>query len=90
MKTFAFALLGLISAVPSAADTAERLIPAGSLIQCTVSEPHLSSKSVPIGDPAVLVASSEKAMRELGWKPRYTQLDDILRTAWLWHQKRYQ
>lgn len=41
------------------------------------------------GDPAVLVASSEKAMRELLWKPRYTQLDDILRTAWVWHQKRY-
>ena len=41
------------------------------------------------GDPAVLVASSEKAIRELGWKPRYTQLDDILRTAWIWHQKRY-
>ena len=41
------------------------------------------------GDPAVLVASSEKAIRELGWKPRYTQLDDILRTAWVWHQKRY-
>ena len=41
------------------------------------------------GDPAVLVASSEKAIRELGWKPRYTQLDDIIRTAWLWHQKRY-
>jgi UDP-glucose 4-epimerase len=28
-------------------------------------------------------------MRELGWKPRYTQLDDIVRTAWVWHQKRY-
>lgn len=41
------------------------------------------------GDPAVLVASSEKAIRELGWKPRYTQLDDIMRTAWVWHQKRY-
>lgn len=41
------------------------------------------------GDPAVLVASSEKAMSELGWSPRYTQLDDILRTAWAWHQKRY-
>ena len=41
------------------------------------------------GDPAVLVASSEKAIRELGWKPRYTQLDDIVRTAWIWHQKRY-
>jgi UDP-glucose 4-epimerase len=41
------------------------------------------------GDPAVLVASSARAIRELGWKPRYTQLDDILRTAWAWHQKRY-
>jgi UDP-glucose 4-epimerase len=41
------------------------------------------------GDPAVLVASSEKAIRELGWKPRYENLDDILRTAWAWHQKRY-
>jgi UDP-glucose 4-epimerase len=41
------------------------------------------------GDPAVLVASSEKAIRELGWKPKYTQLDEIVRTAWVWHQKRY-
>jgi len=41
------------------------------------------------GDPAVLVASSEKAIRELGWKPAYTELDSILRTAWIWHQKRY-
>ncbi|MDE2462199.1 MAG: UDP-glucose 4-epimerase GalE [Alphaproteobacteria bacterium] len=41
------------------------------------------------GDPAVLVASSEKAIRELGWQPRYTHLDDIVRTAWTWHQKRY-
>jgi UDP-glucose 4-epimerase len=41
------------------------------------------------GDPAVLVAGSDKAIRELAWKPRYTQLDDIVRTAWVWHQKRY-
>ena len=41
------------------------------------------------GDPAVLVASSEKAIYELGWKPRYTELDDIVRTAWIWHQKHY-
>jgi UDP-glucose 4-epimerase len=41
------------------------------------------------GDPAVLIASSEKAITELGWKPNYTQLDDILRTAWIWHQKRH-
>jgi UDP-glucose 4-epimerase len=41
------------------------------------------------GDPAVLIASSEKAIKELGWQPKYTQLDDIVRTAWIWHQKRY-
>jgi UDP-glucose 4-epimerase len=41
------------------------------------------------GDPAVLVASSEKAIKELGWKPKYTELDEIVRTAWVWHQKRY-
>jgi len=41
------------------------------------------------GDPAVLVASSEKAMLELGWRPKYTELDEIVRTAWVWHQKRY-
>ena len=42
------------------------------------------------GDPAVLVAGSEKAIAELGWKPRYTDLDEVIRTAWEWHQKRYQ
>ena len=41
------------------------------------------------GDPALLVASSAKAIRELGWQPKYTQLDDIVRTAWIWHQRRY-
>ena len=41
------------------------------------------------GDPAVLVASSERVIHELGWKPRYSQLDDILRTAWAWHKRLY-
>ncbi len=41
------------------------------------------------GDPAVLVASSKLAMSELGWAPHYTKLDEIIRTAWVWHQKRY-
>jgi len=41
------------------------------------------------GDPAVLVAGSQKAFIELGWEPRYTELDDIVRTAWIWHRKRY-
>jgi UDP-glucose-4-epimerase GalE len=38
------------------------------------------------GDPAVLVASSEKAVRELGWKPRRAALRDIVETAWRWHE----
>lgn len=41
------------------------------------------------GDPAVLIASSEKIARELGWKPRYTNLDEIIRSAWVWQQVRY-
>ncbi|HTV05260.1 MAG TPA: UDP-glucose 4-epimerase GalE [Acidobacteriaceae bacterium] len=41
------------------------------------------------GDPAVLIASSEKIERELGWKPEYTDLDSILLSAWEWHQQRY-
>jgi UDP-glucose 4-epimerase len=39
------------------------------------------------GDPAVLVANSEKIRRELGWKPIYEDLEAIIRTAWIWHQK---
>ena len=39
------------------------------------------------GDPPVLIASNEKAARELGWKPQYADLDDIIGTAWRWHQK---
>jgi UDP-glucose 4-epimerase len=38
------------------------------------------------GDPPVLVASSERAMRELGWKPRFADLRSIVETAWRWHQ----
>ena len=38
------------------------------------------------GDPATLVASSEKAARVLGWQPRYTDLGEIIATAYRWHQ----
>jgi UDP-glucose 4-epimerase len=41
------------------------------------------------GDPAVLVASSKRIVEELGWKPRFSSLDDIVRSAWVWHQLRY-
>lgn len=39
------------------------------------------------GDPAKLVASSEKAMQELGWKPQFASLEQIIRSAWDWYQK---
>jgi UDP-glucose 4-epimerase len=39
------------------------------------------------GDPPSLVASAEKAIRELGWQPKFPRLDDIVATAWAWHQK---
>jgi UDP-glucose 4-epimerase len=38
------------------------------------------------GDPPRLVASSERLRRELGWQPRYTDLDEIVATAWRWRQ----
>jgi UDP-glucose 4-epimerase len=42
------------------------------------------------GDPAVLIASSEKIGAELGWKPKYSILDEIIESAWTWQQIRYQ
>ena len=53
----------------------------------------VSGKAIPAvekprrpGDPPRLVASAEKAIRELGWKPKYPRLEDIVTTAWAWHQ----
>lgn len=38
-----------------------------------------------LGDPAVLIASSDKAKKVLGWKPEYNDLSTIIETAWKWH-----
>jgi len=38
------------------------------------------------GDPAQLIASSEKAKKILGWKPEHASLEEIITTAWKWHQ----
>ncbi len=38
------------------------------------------------GDPARLVASAEKIRRELGWQPRYPDLETIIASAWEWHR----
>jgi UDP-glucose 4-epimerase len=39
-----------------------------------------------IGDPPVLVASSRRARRELGWQPRHSKLDEMIADAWAWRQ----
>jgi UDP-glucose 4-epimerase len=53
----------------------------------------VTGRSVPVkegrrreGDPAELVAAAGKAAKELGWKPKYTELEAIVRTAWEWHR----
>ena len=39
------------------------------------------------GDPAVLVADSTKAINELGWKPKFSKLETIIKSAWRWHAR---
>ncbi len=39
------------------------------------------------GDPPRLIASSEKIKNELGWRPQFQSLDEIIESAWSWHQK---
>ena len=38
------------------------------------------------GDPAILIASAKKIREELGWQPRYPSIDQIIGSAWEWHQ----
>jgi UDP-glucose 4-epimerase len=67
-----------------------------SVLEVIESVQRVTGKEIPIeecerrpGDPAVLVASSEKIKSELGWKPKFAELDAIVASAWDWHQKRY-
>lgn len=39
------------------------------------------------GDPPILTADATKAIKELGWKIKYPQLEKIIETAWKWHSK---
>ena len=39
------------------------------------------------GDPARLIAASDKIQRELGWRPQFQNIDAIIESAWRWHQK---
>lgn len=38
------------------------------------------------GDPGILIASSDKAKEILGWEQKYTDIKDIIATAWKWHE----
>ena len=82
----------------SALETRDKLIyNLGNGLGCTVREViatvrKLTGHPVPAqeaprreGDPAELVASSEKIRRELGWTPRYPDLESIVSSAWVWH-----
>lgn len=55
---------------------------------------RLTGKKIPTvekprraGDPPRLVAAARKAIDELGWRPQYPKIEDIVRTAWDWHVK---
>ncbi len=41
------------------------------------------------GDPSILVGSSDRVRRVLGWNPEFPKLEDIIAHAWQWHQKRH-
>jgi UDP-glucose 4-epimerase len=54
-----------------------------------------SGRAVPLkegprreGDPPRLVASAARAKREIGWQPRYPDLEETIATAWQWEQNR--
>ncbi|SMC64990.1 UDP-glucose 4-epimerase GalE [Papillibacter cinnamivorans] len=54
---------------------------------------RVTGKPIPVseaprrpGDPAVLVASSEKAEKVLGWKPKHPDIEEIIADAWRWHE----
>ena len=64
-----------------------------SVLEVLRSVERVGGRKVPVrlegrraGDPAVLVASSKLIQAETGWSPRYTSLDDIVRTAWAWRE----
>ena len=57
---------------------------------------RVTGRTVPVeeadrrpGDPAELVASHDRARQQLGWRPRRTDLDEIVASAWAWHQQRF-
>ena len=55
---------------------------------------RISGRPIPVvekprrpGDPPRLVAAATRAVQELGWRPRFPKVEDIVKTAWDWHQR---
>jgi UDP-glucose-4-epimerase GalE len=57
-----------------------------------ITQRTISSKASPrrLGDPPILVASNEKAMKTLGWTPEFAVIDEIISSAWEWQRKRFE
>lgn len=63
-----------------------------SVRQVITAVEHASKRTLPYdigprrpGDPSILLASSQRAIDELGWKPQFPNLQDIVDSAWRWH-----
>jgi UDP-glucose 4-epimerase len=64
-----------------------------SVKQVVETAKRVTQRAIPVrgqparaGDPPALVAGSHKLQRELGWKPKHSGLEEILTSAWKWHQ----
>ncbi len=65
-----------------------------SVLELIESAKRVTGRNIPVvladrrpGDPAILVGSSEKAKRILGWEPIYGDIDAIVKHAWAWHEQ---
>lgn len=58
-------------------------------VAASVTQRKINSKMAPrrAGDPSRLIADSAKSRSELGWNPKYSELDMIIKDAWRWHSR---
>ena len=66
-----------------------------SVLELIEAAKRVTGRDIPVelterrpGDPAILVGSSEKAKRVLGWEPMYGDIETIVKHAWTWHEQR--
>ena len=93
-RAHVLALEGLAAGRPSTAYNLGCGLPGYSVREVIESVRRVTGREIPVrvgsrraGDPAVLVASSDRIRAEVGWAPRYGELDVIVETAWRWLQR---